>query len=81
MAGFLVAAAARTALELSESADTRMSRYLPGKAYIGGVNLDPGTYSVIINYYNGSNLIASAEYTDVNVRLNRLNLLESVNLK
>jgi hypothetical protein len=81
MAGFLVAAAARTALELSESADTRMSRYLPGKAYIGGVNLDPGTYSVIINYYNGSNLVASAEYTDVNVKLNGLNLLESVNLK
>jgi len=81
MAGFLVAAAARTALELSESADIRMSRYLPGKAYIGGVNLDPGTYSVIINYYNGNNLIAGAEYKDVNVRLNRLNLLESVNLK
>jgi hypothetical protein len=81
MAGLLVAAAARTALELSEGADTRMSRYFPGKAYIGGINLDPGTYPVIINYYNGSNLIASAEYRDVNVKLNGLNLLESVNLK
>jgi len=81
MAGLLVAAAARTALELSEGADTRMSRYLPGRAYIGGINLDPGTYSVIINYYNGSKLIAGAEYTDVNVKLNGLNLLESVNLK
>jgi hypothetical protein len=81
MAGLLVAVAARTALELSEGADTRMSRYLPSKAYIGGVNLDPGTYSVIINYYNGSSLIASVEYKDINVKLNGLNLLESVNLK
>jgi len=81
LAGFLVAAAARTALELSEGADTRMSRYLPGKAYIGGINLDPGTYSVIINYYSGNNLFASAEYKDINVKINGLNLLESVNLK
>jgi hypothetical protein len=81
MAGLLVAAAARTALELSEAADTRMTRYLPGKAYIGGINLDPGTYSVIINYYNGNSIIASMEYKDVNVKLNGLNILESVNLK
>ena len=80
LAGFLVAAAARTAMEISESADTRMSRYLPGRAYIGGINLDPGTYSVIINYYNG-NSIAGTEYRDVTVNRNGLNLLESVNLK
>jgi hypothetical protein len=80
-AGLLAALAARTALELSEGADTRMSRYLPGRAYIGGVNLDPGTYSVIINYYQGNNIIAKEEYNDVNVKLNALNLLETVNLK
>jgi len=78
-AGLLVAAAARTAMEVSESADTRMSRYLPGRAYIGGINLDPGTYSVIINYYNG-NSISGTEHRDVVVNRNGLNLLESVNL-
>ncbi|MDR1836583.1 MAG: hypothetical protein LBQ89_02885 [Treponema sp.] len=81
LAGFLTAAAARTGLEISESADTRMSRYLPGRAYIGGVNLDPGTYSVIINYYQGNNVITRAEYKDIIVNPNRLNLLESVNLR
>jgi hypothetical protein len=80
-AGLLVAIAARGALELSESADTRMSRYLPGRAYIGGINLDPGTYSVIINYYQGNTIIAREEHKDVNVRRNTLNLLETVNLK
>jgi hypothetical protein len=79
--GLLAALAARGALELSESADTRMSRYLPGRAYIGGINLDPGTYSVIINYYQGNTIIAKEEYKDINVKLNTLNLLETVNLK
>ena len=80
-AGLLVALAARAAMELSESADIRMSRYLPGRAYIGGINLDPGTYSVIINYYSGNNIIARDEYKDVVVNRSGLNLLESVNLR
>jgi len=80
-AGFVTALAARAAMDLSEAADTRMSRYLPDKAYIGGINLDPGVYSVIINYYSGNNLIAGVEYRDVTVNQNGLNLLESVNLR
>ena len=79
--GFAVALAARTAMDLSEKADIRMSRYIPDKAYIGGVNLDPGIYSVIINYYNEKTLVDSEEYNNVIVRQNGLNLLESVNLK
>jgi hypothetical protein len=81
LAGLLVAAGARTAVNLSEGADIRMSRYLPEKAYIGGINLDPGTYSVIINYYNGNNIIDRRHYDNVIVNLNGLNLLESVNLR
>jgi hypothetical protein len=80
-AGMLVAVAARAALELSEGADTRMSRYLPGNAFIGGINLDPGTYSVIINYYQGNTIIAKEEYKNVNVSPDTLNLLETINLK
>jgi hypothetical protein len=68
-------------MDLSEAADTRMSRYLPDKAYIGGINLDPGVYSVIINYYSGNDLITGVEYRDVTVSQNGLNLLESVNLR
>jgi len=80
LAGLLAAVAVRTALELSESADTRMSRYLPGRAFIGGINLDPGTYSVIINYYNGANIFAREEHKDIIVKSSGLNLLRSVNL-
>ena len=81
LAGLMTALSARMAMDLSEGADTRMSRYLPDKAYIGGIDLDPGVYSVIINYYSGDDLVAGAEYRDVTVNQNGLNLLESVNLR
>ena len=80
-AGLLTALAARAALEASESADIRMSRFLPDKAYIGGINLDPGTYSVIINYYHGNDIISRDIHRDVIVNRGGLNLLQSVNLR
>ena len=81
LAGFMVAAAARVAADASERADTRMSRYLPDKAYIGGINLDPGTYSVIIKYCYGNKELYSEEFPKVTVKSGRLNLLQSVKLK
>jgi len=80
-AGSMAAMSARTAMDISERADIRMSRYLPDKAYIGGINLDPGTYSVIINYYSGDRIISDMEYKDVTVRQDRLNLIQSVKLR
>jgi len=79
-AGFTVALAARVAMSVSESADIRMSRFLPDKAYVGGINLDPGNYTVIINYYDGNNLIAQEQKETV-VNIDGLNLLQTVNLK
>ncbi|MDR2542269.1 MAG: hypothetical protein LBC80_02320 [Treponema sp.] len=66
--------------QATERADIRMSRFLPNHAHIGGINLDPGTYSVIINYYNGNSVIAN-EHKEVTVNSGRLNLLQSVNLR
>jgi hypothetical protein len=81
VAGLAVAAAARAAMDVSEKADIRMSRYLPDMAYIGGINLDPGTYSVIIRYCNGAHVISSEQFSDIIVKSGGLNLLQSVNLR
>jgi hypothetical protein len=81
LAGLMVAIAARAAMDASERADIRMSRYLPDRAYIGGINLDPGTYSVIIKYCNGNQVIHHEKFTDVTVKSGGLNLLQSVKLK
>ena len=81
LAGALVALAAKTALEATESADIRMSRYLPNRAHVGGVNLDPGTYDVTINFYSGRAIIAHAERSNFTVREGDINLIDVVCLK
>jgi hypothetical protein len=81
LTGLMIAAAARAAMDASEKADIRMSRYLPDRAYIGGINLDPGTYSVTIKYCNGNQVIYDEKFTDVTVKSGGLNLLQSVRLK
>jgi hypothetical protein len=65
--------------EVSEQADLRLSRYFPGKAYVGGITLDPGIYSFTVRFYaaNGR-LVASHQRKDVTVQRNSLNLAEVV---
>jgi hypothetical protein len=73
---------AQIAAETSEKADTRISRYFPAKAYVGGITLDPGVYSFTIYYYNEyGKIIESFYHKDISVRENTLNLTEAVCLK
>jgi hypothetical protein len=68
--------------EASEQADLRLSRYFPGRAYVGGINLAPGLYSFSVTYYDQSDrALAVFRYEDVPVRENRLNLTEAVCLR
>jgi hypothetical protein len=68
--------------EASEQADLRMARYFPGRAYVGGINLEPGTYSFTITYYGTEGkVLAQRRYEDVTLTVNMLNLMEDVCLK
>ncbi|MDR0997662.1 MAG: hypothetical protein LBL70_01225 [Treponema sp.] len=68
--------------EASEQADLRISRYFPGKAYVGGINLEPGLYSFSVTYYGQSDKpLGVFRYKDVPVMENRLNLTEAVCLR
>ena len=75
------AAAGRITADATEAADIRMSRYMPDKAYVGGINLDPGIYNVTVHYYSGNQHIAKNEYRNVYVRAKALNLIEAVSLR
>ncbi|GHT89631.1 hypothetical protein FACS1894137_19030 [Spirochaetia bacterium] len=75
-AGVGVLKAAQAALDATEAADVRSGRYLPGKAYIGAVNLDPGKYEVSITYSNGETLTKSVEVT-----AGKISLVEAVSLR
>jgi len=79
--GLFASIAGKIAADSSEAADIRMGRYFPDKAYVGGINLDPGIYSVTVAFYNQGKVIATGDYTGVNVRANALNLIEAASLK
>jgi hypothetical protein len=68
-------------VESREILDTRMGRFFPSKAHCGGITLDPGTYTVTINYYAGNNLISADRRENVQVQEGKLNLIESVCFK
>jgi hypothetical protein len=68
--------------EVSEQADLRVSHYFPGKALVGGINLDPGIYSFTINYYdNRRQLLYQQRFENIEVRKNQLNMAEAICLK
>ena len=73
--------AGKATADASEAADIRMGRYFPDKAYIGGINLEPGIYSATITFYNQGKVIATDDFTELNVRANALNLIEAASLK
>ena len=68
--------------EASESADIRVSRFFPARAYVGGINLPPGSYTFQVKYYtrNGRE-IASVLHQDMVIRENDLNLAQAVSLR
>jgi hypothetical protein len=68
--------------EATERADLRAARYLPGKAYVGGINLKPGTYSYTIIYYGQKKRrIAEYRFENVIIRADALNLTEVICLR
>ncbi|MDR2444314.1 MAG: hypothetical protein LBD44_00045 [Spirochaetaceae bacterium] len=79
-AGTFAALAAKLTFDATERADIRMERYLPAKAWIGAVNLEPGTHTITINYYSGPKKIGSEERT-IQAETGRLNLLEGICLR
>jgi hypothetical protein len=81
LAAYGTALAIKATIDATEGADTRMSRYFPNKAFIGGINLDPGTYTVTVAYYSGNKLIDKDSPVNFDVRANELNLLETFCLK
>jgi len=76
----LIAFAAAKSLDATEAADIRMSRYMPNKAYVGGINLDPGTYDVTVNFIGSGGSIATVK-RNVEVKAGALNLVDAISLK
>jgi hypothetical protein len=64
--------------EVSEHADLRSSRYFPGRAFVGGITLDPGIYAFKVNYYSVAGYkMASYPFDTVEIKPEKLNLIET----
>ena len=79
--GLLTAASSkqRDFNESTERADLRHSKYLPGRVDVGGLNVEPGKYSIEIRYYNlaKGKIIYTQTLNDVDVKKGKLNLVSA----
>ncbi|MCL1993609.1 MAG: hypothetical protein FWG66_11760 [Spirochaetes bacterium] len=67
--------------ETSERADLRTSRFFPGRAYVTGINLEPGVHSFDVVFYNrAGRRVAIESFHNFVVRENALNLVEAFHL-
>lgn len=69
--------ASRISSYVSERADVRTSRYFPGSVYVGGINLEPGTYDVNVYYKSGNGKILFTSESTETVEKSKLNLVET----
>jgi hypothetical protein len=79
--GWLKKAAVDVATDISENADLRCSRLLPGKIYVGDFEIQPGVYDLTIEFLDGDgNLISATDITGYEVLGKGLNLVEAFSL-
>ncbi len=69
------------ATDISENADLRCSRLLPGKIYIGDFEIAPGTYDLRVEFLDEyDNVVSAKEVNDYKVLKTGLNLIEAFSL-
>jgi hypothetical protein len=81
LVGFGVALLGKLLTDASEAADIRSSRYFPGRAYVGAVNLRPGVYDITVNFYRGSSLVDTVRLGGVKVEAQKANIIEAFSLR
>jgi hypothetical protein len=80
MAVKLAVVGAKKSADALAQADVRSARYFPDKAWAGGITVDPGKYTVTVNYYAGGTRVASVE-KEINAAAGKANIVEAVSLK
>jgi hypothetical protein len=78
LVNFLTDLATDIAVDATENADLRFWRTMPGYAWAGEFMLEPGSYSIRIEYKNAQGmLIAKKVYPDIKISPDKLNFIES----
>ena len=78
---FLVRLFTDIAVDMTESADLRMSRFFPANAFVGEAHIQEGIYPVTVRYYDyGNRLLLKDERGNVKIEAGRLNVVQSAYL-
>lgn len=81
LGGWLKKAAVDVATDISENADLRCCRLLPGKIYVGDFEIEPGTYDLTIEFLDAEgNSVSATDISGYQVLKNGLNLIEAFSL-
>lgn len=70
----------QVATEFIERADVRSSRYFPASASVAGLTVEPGVYSVTVDFCHGHS-VKYSQTQKVNVTAEKLNLVETACLR
>ena len=79
--GFFAGIAADVAVDATENADLRISHFFPAEARVAEFAVDPGTYRVTVEYWDGSNLLGVRDHGEMTFAPGGLNLVESCLLR
>jgi hypothetical protein len=76
--GLLAGFTTDVAVDVSENADLRISRFFPGYASIADLELPPGEYQIVVQYFDRyNNIVHQNDLGKVNINPGQLNILES----
>jgi hypothetical protein len=79
--GWLKKAAVDVATDVSEGADLRCSRFLPGRIFTGDFEIPPGIYDLRIEFLDGNDeLVGTSDISGYEVLKKGLNLVEAFSL-
>jgi hypothetical protein len=79
--GWLKKAAIDVVTDISENADLRCSRLLPGRIYVGDFEIEPGTYDITVEFLDmNGHLISATDIKGYQVLDKGLNLIEAFSL-
>jgi uncharacterized protein len=82
LGGKLLSFATDVGVDMTENADLRISRFFPGDALMGEMNVTPGDHTFKVNYYDANGTILYSENLgQKNIQADGLNLLETIYLR
>lgn len=76
--GFVARLATDAAVDATENADLRISRFFPDRAYVGELEIAAGVHKITVNFYSANGGLLFTDQIDaIDIKNDKLNLIRS----